>query len=55
MNDDGFARAIDFKIPDKPDITRGRIPNTEPVQEVKPHVLGLDAAEDSDALRLEDK
>ena len=48
VNPQGHSRPIEFKIPDKPDITRGRLANTKPVQPVKPYVLGLDVKPDSD-------
>ena len=41
---EGKCKPVEFKIPDKPDITRGRPANTEPKQKTKPHVFGLDAA-----------
>ena len=46
----GFCPSMEFKIPAKPDIRRGRLPNTEPVQEVKPFVLGLQVKPDEEPL-----
>ena len=48
IDDQGHSSSIEFKVPDKPDITRGRPANTKPVQPVKPYVLGLDVKPDSD-------
>jgi len=42
IDPDGYSPSIEFKIPAEQDIRRGRLPNTEPVQKVKPFVLGLD-------------
>lgn len=39
---EGKCKAVEFRIPDKPDVSRGRPANTEPKQNTKPHVLGLD-------------
>ena len=39
---DGKSRPIDFKLPEKPDPSRGRTANTEPELKTQPHVLGLD-------------
>ena len=44
----GHSSSIQFKIPDRPDITRGRPANTKPVQPVKPYVLGLDVKPNAD-------
>jgi len=39
---EGKCKPVEFRIPDEPDITRGRPANTEPKQNTRPHVLGLD-------------
>ena len=39
----GFARSVAFKLPDKPDASRGRVANTDPKLKTKAHVSGLDA------------
>ena len=38
----GYAKPLKFKIPDKADPTRGRIPAAPMKLEIKPHVSGLD-------------
>ncbi len=37
----GYSRAIDFTIPEKGDLSRGRLPNTDPNVETKPHIDGV--------------
>ena len=39
----GFAKAVDFTIPDKPDPSRGRPKNTQPELATPPHVIGVEA------------
>ena len=46
---EGKCEPVAFKIPAKPDITRGRPANTEPKQKTKPHVLGLDVVPEQPA------
>jgi hypothetical protein len=38
----GFAKAVDFAIPDKPDPSRGRPKNTQPELSTPPHVMGVE-------------
>lgn len=42
INEEGFCPAVEFKIPDKPDIRRGRLPDTQPYQKIETFVLGLE-------------
>lgn len=37
----GYSRAIDFAIPEKGDLSRGRLPNTDPNVQTQPHIAGL--------------
>ncbi len=46
LDPNGFTRELEFQIPDKPDIRRGRPARTEPVQQVKPLVLGVEVLPD---------
>lgn len=40
----GKSAPVSFKIPAKPDPSRGRVAGTDPEIESKPHILGLDVA-----------
>ncbi len=40
----GKSEPVSFSIPEKPDVTRGRTPNTPPKLKTEPHILGLSAA-----------
>ncbi|HUT56762.1 MAG TPA: hypothetical protein VNA25_02680 [Phycisphaerae bacterium] len=42
----GFAKSVAFKLPDKPDASRGRPPNTDPELKTKAHVSGLDVKDE---------
>ena len=42
VDDAGFAKGVDFTIPDKPDPSRGRPRNTKPELDNQPNILGLD-------------
>lgn len=48
VDENGFAKPIDFEIPAKPDSSRGRIPGTEPELKTKTHVLGIDKKDAGD-------
>ncbi len=37
----GYAKPIDFKIPEQGDLSRGRLPNTEPNAPAAPHIGGV--------------
>lgn len=41
VNRDGEAEPVSFTIPEKPDPSRGRAPNTPPKLTTEPHILGL--------------
>jgi len=43
----GFCKPIEFKIPDKPDPSRGRPADTDPELKTQTHILGLDEKEES--------
>ncbi|HOD80904.1 MAG: hypothetical protein BWX88_00620 [Planctomycetes bacterium ADurb.Bin126] len=44
----GYCRPIEFTIPDKGDLSRGRLPNTQPEVKTPPHISGLDVKGDGD-------
>ncbi len=46
INPTGFCKAIEFKIPDKVDASRGRPANTKPEIKTQTHVLGLAKGEE---------
>jgi hypothetical protein len=46
VDENGFAKPVDFEIPAKPDSSRGRIPGTAPEIKTKTHVLGIDKKDD---------
>ena len=39
---DGASKPVSFTLPDKPDISRGRVPDTAPDVKTDPHVDGID-------------
>ena len=39
---DGKSEPVDFKVPAKPDPTRGRVARTDPKMKTRPHILDLD-------------
>ena len=45
----GYCRQIEFTIPPKGDLSRGRLPNTEPEVKTTPHLSGLDKEAEKDA------
>ena len=49
VDTNGYAKPIEFKIPEKSDPSRGRIPGTAPQIDTKPHVLGIDVRGDEAA------
>jgi hypothetical protein len=42
VNPDGTSEPLHFKLPDKGDLSRGRLANTEPQCKTAPHIFGLD-------------
>ncbi len=44
----GYCRPVEFTIPDKGDLSRGRLPNTQPEVKTPAHISGLDAKGDGD-------
>jgi len=42
IDSDGQAKPVDFKVPAKPDPTRGRAARTDPKMKTRSHILGLD-------------
>ena len=45
----GHCKPVEFCIPDKPDVSRGRVPNRPPKIDTEPHVLGMAAKDESSA------
>ena len=42
VNPDGTSEPLHFKLPDKGDLSRGRLANSDPECKTQPHVYGLD-------------
>ena len=41
ISPEGTCRPVTFRVPDKPDLSRGRMPGTAPNVQTPPHVLGV--------------
>jgi len=53
VDENGFAKPLEFTVPEQADPSRGRLAGTEPKQDTRTHVLGIEAAEESSAPPME--